>query len=83
MGSDILPPNPWMILPFIVLLASIALSHLFVSDRCSKHYPKVVIGLGMVTLGYCLLGLYAYTRVFHVGLEYLSFIALIGSLFVV
>jgi hypothetical protein len=49
----------------------------------SKHYPKVAIALGAITLCYYLFGLHAYTRVLHVAHEYVSFIALIGSLFVV
>ena len=39
--------------------------------------------LGAITLAYYLFGLHAYERVLHVGHEYVSFIALIGSLFVV
>jgi Na+/H+ antiporter NhaD/arsenite permease-like protein len=76
-------PNPWMILPFGALLATIALAPLFFADWWSKHYPKVAFGLGAVTLGYYLFGLDAHERALEVGHEYVSFIALIGSLFVV
>jgi Na+/H+ antiporter NhaD/arsenite permease-like protein len=72
-----------MVLPFVALLAAIALAPLFFGDWWSKHYPKVAFGLGLVTLGYYLLGLHAYTRVLHGALEYVSFISLIGALFVV
>src|SRR5438045_1916910 len=75
--------NPWMILPFGLLLASFALGPLFFPDWWSKHYPKVAFGLAGVTLAYYLFGLQAYGHVLKVGHEYLSFIALIGSLFVV
>src|SRR5882672_5448761 len=72
-----------MILPFGLLLATIALAPLFAASWWGKHYPKVAIGLGVITLGYYCFGLHAYPRVLHVAQEYVSFIALIGSLFVV
>ena len=76
-------PNPWMILPFGVLLATIALAPLLAGKWWAKHYPKVAFGLGAITLCYYLFGLQAHGRVLEVAQEYLSFIALIGSLFVV
>jgi Na+/H+ antiporter NhaD/arsenite permease-like protein len=83
MGHEPLSPNPWMMLPFAVLLATIALAPLLAADWWSKHYPKVALALGVFTLGYYLIGLQAYTRVLHGATEYISFITLIGSLFVV
>ncbi|HOP99096.1 MAG TPA: sodium:proton antiporter [Verrucomicrobiota bacterium] len=83
MDSHVVSPNPWMIIPFGLLLAAIALAPLFFSQWWSKHYPKVAFGLGAVTLIYYLAVLHAGTRVVHVAHEYISFIALIGSLFVV
>src|SRR5881296_3479955 len=76
-------PNPWMIVPFGVLLAAIALAPLFFADWWHKHYPKVAYALGAVTLLYYFVGLKAFGRVGNVALEYVSFIVLIGSLFVV
>jgi Na+/H+ antiporter NhaD/arsenite permease-like protein len=76
-------PNPWMILPFGLLLGIIALAPLLAPNWWLKHYAKVAYSLGAVTLAYYLLGLQAYQRVLHVGHEYISFIALIGSLYVV
>ncbi len=72
-----------MILPFAVLLALIALAPLWFAGFWGKHYPKVTLALAGITLGYYLLSLQAYGRVVHTGIEYLSFIALIGSLYVV
>ncbi len=83
MGHETIAPNPLMIIPFAVLLGTIALAPLLAGQWWSKHYPKVAIALGAVTLCYYLFGLHAYTRVLHVAQEYVSFIALIGSLFVV
>jgi Na+/H+ antiporter NhaD/arsenite permease-like protein len=74
-----------MILPFGLLLAMIALAPLCFQKWWLRHYPKVAFGLGAVTLVYYLFFLPAAAR--HTVLEtaghYVSFIALIGSLFVV
>ncbi len=72
-----------MILPFGLLLATIALAPLFFADWWQKHYPNVAFALGALTLGYYLFGLHAHQRVLHTAHEYVSFIALIGSLYVV
>lgn len=72
-----------MIFPFGLLLATIALGPLFFADWWSRHYPKVALSLGALTLAYYFLGLHAYQSVLHVGHEYISFIVLIGSLFIV
>jgi len=76
-------PHPGMIVPFVVLLLAIALAPLFFADWWTRHYPKVAIGLGAVTLAYYLFVLGAVTPVLHTAHEYVSFIALIGSLYVV
>ena len=76
-------PNPWMIVPFGVLLAAIAIAPLFFADWWHKHYPKVAYSLGAIILAYYLIGLKGHERVWHTAAEYVSFIALIGSLFVV
>jgi len=56
---------------------------LFFADWWHKHYPKVAYSLGAITLAYYLIGLKGHERVWHTAAEYVSFIALIGSLFVV
>jgi len=76
-------PNPWMMLPFGVLLGMIALGPLFFLHWWEKHYPKVAYVLGAITLAYYLGGLHAYDTVKHTAIEYISFIALVGSLYVV
>jgi Na+/H+ antiporter NhaD/arsenite permease-like protein len=83
MDEHLLQPNPWMMLPFGLLLACIALGPLINGDLWGKHYSKVAFGLGAVALAYYLFGLQAHTHVLHVAHEYVSFIILIGSLFVV
>ncbi|MEP6663437.1 MAG: sodium:proton antiporter [Verrucomicrobiota bacterium] len=78
-------PNPWMILPFVLLLGTIALGPLLFSNWWSKHYAKVALMLGAITTCYYLFGLPkpAAHTVLHTAQEYISFIALIGSLYVV
>lgn len=76
-------PSVWMVLPFAILLTAIALGPLVWPQGWHRHYPKVAVGLGAITLAYYWLGLGAVERITHTAHEYLSFIALIGSLFVV
>jgi Na+/H+ antiporter NhaD/arsenite permease-like protein len=76
-------PSPWLIAPFVLLLAAIALAPLFFAGWWGRHYPKVAVGLGAVVVGYYLFGLGAHTAVLHTAQEYFSFICLIGSLYVV
>jgi len=83
MHDSLLHPSLWMVTPFVALLAALALAPLFFGDWWSKHFLKVVLGLATITLGYYLLDLRATGRVMQTASEYLSFICLVGSLFVV
>jgi Na+/H+ antiporter NhaD/arsenite permease-like protein len=77
-----LPPL-WTVAPFALLLLSIALMPLVAPHFWEHHYPKVAVGLGLVT------GLYFYFArndghaLLHAGHEYVSFMALVGSLYVI
>ncbi|NOX17307.1 MAG: citrate transporter [Chlorobi bacterium] len=75
-------PDPFMVLPFVVLLLMIATGPLFYEHFWEKHYPKVSILLGLVTVVYYLAALHDTHSLLHTLAEYLSFIALLGSLFV-
>jgi Na+/H+ antiporter NhaD/arsenite permease-like protein len=83
MENSPLQPSVWMSAPFIVLLAIIALAPLFFADWWGKHYPKVCASLAAVVVAYYIFALHASPRVLHTAVDYLSFIALIGSLFIV
>ena len=72
-----------MILPFALLLGAIALAPLFSANWWSRHYAKVAFGLGAITLGYYIFILRNTGRTLHTAQDYVSFIALVGSLFVV
>jgi Na+/H+ antiporter NhaD/arsenite permease-like protein len=76
-------PNPWIILPFVVLLFTIALAPALAAKWWARHYPKVSFGLGAVTLLYYFIFLHDYVRIAHAAHDYASFIALVGSLFIV
>jgi len=69
--------------PFVALLAAIALAPLFFANWWSKHFLKVTLVLAAVPLLYYLFWLRAHERVIHTATEYISFICLIGSLFVI
>src|SRR5215472_4108107 len=83
MHDSLVQPSIWLTSPFLALLAALALGPLFFGDWWGKHFPKVVFGLAAFTLGYYVLELRATQRVLHTASEYLSFICLVGSLFVV
>jgi Na+/H+ antiporter NhaD/arsenite permease-like protein len=73
-----------MMLPFGVLLGLIALAPMLFPSGWSKHYPKAACGLAAITLAWYFLAMPdAVGRVWHTTHEYVSFIALIGSLFIV
>ena len=76
-------PHPAMMLPFAVILAAIALMPFVNRHWWERNYHVVAVALGSIVVGYYILSLGASARMLHVLHEYVSFIALIGSLFVV
>jgi Na+/H+ antiporter NhaD/arsenite permease-like protein len=76
-------PQPILILPFALLLGAMALAPVAAPRWWAKHYAKVALGLGAVTAGIYLFVLHDTASLGHAAHEYLSFIALVGSLFVV
>ena len=77
------PPNPWMMLPFALLLGAMAVIPLLAPNWWLRHYAKISFGLGTVALGYYVLILHDAPRVLHTAHDYVSFIVLVGSLFIV
>jgi Na+/H+ antiporter NhaD/arsenite permease-like protein len=76
-------PNPWMILPFLLLLGAIASGPVLAPGWWLRHYAKVALSLGALTSGYYLLILRDPHSLEHTAHEYVSFIALVGSLYIV
>jgi len=83
LGEIIPDPNPLMILPFVAMLAAIAFAPLVLRHHWERHYHEVSVALGAIPVAYYLLVLKSPARVGHLFHEYVSFIALIGSLFIV
>ncbi|MBI5683990.1 MAG: sodium:proton antiporter [Verrucomicrobia bacterium] len=81
--AHIVQPNPLWIAPFAALLLAIALMPFIAPKWWHHRYPWVAVALGALTTGYYVFGLHNGTRMLHSFHEYVSFIALIGSLFVV
>lgn len=77
-----LPPLG-MLAPFAILLLCIALMPLFAAHFWEHHYPKVAVGLGLVTAAYYAFVQHDWHPLHHAAHEYVSFMALVGSLFVI
>lgn len=77
------PPSPYMVIPFIVLLLMISTGPLFYKHFWEHNYPKIAIFLGSITVFYYLFIFNDSMSLVHTLHEYLSFIALLTSLFVV
>ncbi|MCZ7612481.1 MAG: sodium:proton antiporter [Ignavibacteriaceae bacterium] len=75
-------PDVFMVIPFITLLLIIATGPLFYRHFFEKNYAIISIVLGSITVGYYLFILRDSHTVLHTLDEYISFIALLGSLFV-
>lgn len=73
----------FLLLPFVLLLGSMAVAPAVAPRWWARHYAKIALGLGALTLGCYGLGLQATAQVWHTAHEYVSFIILVGSLFVV
>jgi len=80
--TEIVEPSIFMVLPFIILLLLIATGPLFYKHFWERHYPKISIILGAITVVYYLYFLKDYESILHIFTEYISFIALLSSLFV-
>jgi Na+/H+ antiporter NhaD/arsenite permease-like protein len=76
-------PPPILILPFALLLGAMALAPVLAPQWWPRHYPKVALGLGAITAGAYLLILRDPGSLGHAAHEYVSFITLVGSLYVV
>ncbi len=76
-------PSGWMVLPFALLLFLIAAAPLAAPHFWERYYAHVAVGLGLLTAGYYLFGLHETEPLVHAVSEYVSFLALVGSLYVV
>ena len=70
-------------LPFAALLICIATGPLFYKHWWEKFYPAVSVGLGALVAAYYIFSKQHPDALVHAGQEYISFICLIGSLYIV
>ena len=70
------------VIPFVLLLLMIATGPIFYPHFWEHHYPKVAIILGVIVTLLYIIVLNDTLSLFHSLKEYISFIALLGSLFV-
>jgi Na+/H+ antiporter NhaD/arsenite permease-like protein len=80
--GGVLPP-PVMALPFVLMILLIAAGPLFFKHFWEKHYPKVSILLAVFIAAFYLFFMGDYVSLIHTAAEYISFIALLSSLFIV
>jgi Na+/H+ antiporter NhaD/arsenite permease-like protein len=83
LAATVADPHPVMILPFALMLLAIALMPFITPHWWERHFAKVSLGLAAVTTIYYVFFLGNGGRMLHGAQEYVSFITLIGSLFVV
>ena len=84
-AEGIAPPEPQvlMVAPFVLLLLSIALLPFIHKHFWERNYHKIAIGLGLIAVAYYVFVLHNAPRMLTSLIEYVGFMALIGSLFVV
>jgi Na+/H+ antiporter NhaD/arsenite permease-like protein len=76
-------PNRLAMLPFAVLLLAIALGPLIARHHWERHYHKLCLALAGIVCCYYSLVLKQPARVVHAAMEYATFMAVVGSFFVV
>jgi len=72
-----------LMLPFILLLAAIAIVPFLAPQWWKRNYPYVAVALGAIPVAYYIFAMDGIAKVVHTEMEYVSFIVLIGSLFVI
>lgn len=76
-------PHPAMLLPFAAMLLAIAVAPLVLKHHWERHYHTVSAALGAIAIFYYAFVLKNWERIGHAAHEYVSFIVLIGALFVI
>ncbi len=83
LGATAVGPNWPIMLPFGVLLLAIALGPLIAQHHWERHYHKVCLLLAGVVCLYHLFVVPATARVVHAGIDYVTFMVVVGSFFLV
>jgi len=82
-AAEIMPVSGLLVIPFALLLASIAIVPFINRHWWEHNYPKVAFGLGALMVLYYIFVLGNMPRLLLTFYEYVSFITLIGALFIV
>ena len=82
-GHRVIPVETYMLVPFVLLLLAIAIVPFISSDWWGRYYPHVSFVLAAVVVVYYLFVLNNGPRMCVTALDYFSFMAITGSLFVV
>ncbi len=82
--AEMIPdPHPAMVLPFCAMLLAIALLPVVFKHHWDRYNHHIALGLGSISVVYYLCVLREPLRMLAVAGEYVSFMALVASLFVV
>src|SRR5437899_2504360 len=76
-------PNWPIMLPFVILLVAIALAPLIAQYHWERHYHKLCVALAGIVCLYHLFIVKQSARVVHAGIDYATFMVVVGSFFVV
>jgi len=76
-------PHVLMVAPFVLLLLAIALMPFLNKHFWEHHYQKIAVGLGLIVVLYYAVALQNTPRMVTSLIEYIGFMALVGSLFVI
>ena len=76
-------PNWPIMLPFVILLVAIALAPLIAQHHWERHYHKLCVALTGIVCLYHLFVVKQSARVVHAGIDYVTFMVVVGSFFVV
>jgi Na+/H+ antiporter NhaD/arsenite permease-like protein len=76
-------PNPAIMLPFAILLLAIGFGPLIARYHWERHYHQLCVALAGVVCAYQLFVIHQTARVVHAGIDYVTFMVIVGSFFVV
>jgi Na+/H+ antiporter NhaD/arsenite permease-like protein len=82
MDLGVAPPL-WILAPFVLLLGAIAMGPLLTPQLWHQRYPIFSVCMAAIVMAYYLIGRRQVDPLVHSLQEYISFMALVGSLYVV
>ncbi len=75
-------PIPLSMLPFVALLLTIAIAPVLLRGLWHKHHAEICAGFAALPVFYYVFALGASSRVVHAGVEYATFIIVVGAFFI-